>query len=139
MLTKKIKYTDMFGEEREETFYFNLTDAELAEMESSVAGGFRRRLEKIIEAKTEPEVVEVLKSFILQSYGEVSNDGKFFKKEDEKRGKYYYDFQASPAYSVLFMELGTNADKASEFINGILPAKVREEMAKSANTPKFEG
>lgn len=138
MYSKKIAYTDFDGNQREETFYFNITEAELTEMECSVSGGFRKRLERIMETKDEPEVIEILKSFILQAYGEKSNDGKYFKKEDSVRGKYSDDFKATEAYSALFMELGTDADKAAAFINGILPAKIREELAKNQNTPKFE-
>lgn len=35
MIKKRIKYTDFNGVEREEDFYFNISKAELVEMESS--------------------------------------------------------------------------------------------------------
>ena len=49
MLKKSIKYTDYNGVERVEDFYFNLSKAEVAEMELSVDGGMSAMLEKIVE------------------------------------------------------------------------------------------
>ena len=39
MLKKTINYTDYNGNERTEDFYFNLTEAEILEMEMSKTGG----------------------------------------------------------------------------------------------------
>lgn len=139
MYAKKIKATDFNGVEREETFYFNLTEAELAEWQMSESGGLKGILEKIVETTNEPDIINFFKEVICKSYGEKSNDGKFFKKEDPMRGKYYYDFVATEFYNTLFMELATDTNSASEFINGIVPAKFKSELAEQqAKHPVIE-
>ena len=39
MVVEKIKYTDFNGVEREEEFMFNLTEAQITEMELTTDGG----------------------------------------------------------------------------------------------------
>lgn len=117
MLKKNIKYVDFDGVERSEDFYFNLTKAEVTEMESSVAGGMTKILNKIIDEKDNKKIVEMFKDLILRSYGEKSPDGKRFIKNQEIRDS----LVQNQAYSELFMELSTDADAAVEFVNGILP------------------
>ena len=83
MLKKKIKFTDYNGVEREQTYYFNLSEAELTEMEFGITGGLSGMIEKIIETQEMPEMIRLWKDFILRSYGEKSNDGLRFIKSDE--------------------------------------------------------
>lgn len=116
MLKKTIKYVDFDGNEREEDFYFNFTDAELAEMELSVNGGLKQKLESIIKAKNEPEIIKQFKDIILKAYGEKTPDGRQFVKSDEISKA----FSFTNAYSTLFIELATDADAASAFINGVI-------------------
>ena len=44
-------YTDYDGVERTEDFLFNLSEAEIVEMEYGVTGGMKRMLEQIVAAK----------------------------------------------------------------------------------------
>ena len=81
MLKKTITYTDYNGMERTEDFYFNLTKAEVVEMQYSIGGGLKERLESIVNTKDQPSI----------------------------------------------MELATDADKAAEFVNGIIPKIKAEE------------
>lgn len=122
MLKKVISYTDYDGNERKETFYFNLSKAEIAEMELSTSGGLAQMIQKIIDEKDHPKIVRIFKDLILKSYGEKSPDGKRFIKSEEISNA----FAQTEAYSELFMELASNADAASAFINGIVPADVAE-------------
>lgn len=117
MLKRTITYTDYDGLERTEDFYFNLTRAEVAEMELSVDGGLVKMLNKIVEAKDGKRIIETLKDFILKAYGEKSPDGRRFIKNDEVRA----NFAQTEAYSKLFMELALDADAAAKFINAIVP------------------
>jgi hypothetical protein len=125
MLKKTIKYTDYNGVEQTEDFYFNLSKAELAEMELEIDGGLTNYIDKIIAAKKTPEIVKVFKDLILRSYGVKSPDGKRFIKSKEQSDA----FAQTEAYSNLFIELASNADAASEFINGIVPAAVANAVA----------
>lgn len=117
MLKKTISYTDYDGNERTEDFYFNLSKAELGEMELSTAGGMEKMLKSIVADEDGKRMIEIFKDIILKSYGVKSLDGKRFIKSAELRE----EFSQTEAYSNLFIELLTNADKASEFINGIMP------------------
>ncbi|MDD3288115.1 MAG: hypothetical protein PHX43_03820 [Alphaproteobacteria bacterium] len=124
MLKKTITYTDYEGVERKEDFYFNLTKAEVTEMELSTEGSFSKYLEKIIAAKNQKEVIEVFKMLILKAYGEKSADGRRFIKNQQLRE----EFSQTEAYSEFFMELATDTASAEAFVKGILPVM-------PANTP----
>ena len=117
MLKKSIKYTDYNGVERVEDFYFNLTKAEITEMELSVDGGMSVMLEKIVNSKNNKEIVGMFKEIILRSYGEKSPDGKRFVKSKELSE----GFAQTEAFSELFVELALNEEKAAEFVKGIMP------------------
>lgn len=121
MLTKNIKYTDYNGVEREEKFLFNLSKAELMEMEMGVSGGMAETMQKIIEIQDTPSLIKIFKDLILKSYGEKSADGKRFLKLDENGKPLSIQFSQTEAYSVLFMELATNTKSAIEFMKGIIP------------------
>ena len=117
MLKKTIKYTDYDGNEREEDFYFNLSKAEVTEMELSKEGGMSEYIKKISAAQNAPELIKLFKEIITKSYGEKSLDGKRFIKNKELTEA----FTQTEAYSELFIELASNADEAVKFINGIMP------------------
>lgn len=118
MLKKNITYTDYNGIERTEPFYFNLSKAEIMEMEMSTAGGLAERIQRIVETQDAPEIIKIFKELILKAYGEKSGDGKRFIKNPELTEA----FSQTEAYSNLFMELATDAEAASQFVNGIVPA-----------------
>ena len=122
MLKKRISYTDFNGMKREEDFYFNLSQAEILEMELVKEGGFRSYINRIVAAQNIPTLTKVFKELILKSYGEKSDDGRRFIKSKELSEA----FCQTEAYSNLFMELATDTDKASDFINGIIPADIAE-------------
>lgn len=121
MLKKTISYVDYNGNERTEDFYFNLTKAEIAEMELSTVGGLTQMLRGMIAAQDMPAIVKFVKDLVLKSYGKKSPDGKRFIKSPELSE----EFMQTEAYSQLFMELSTNADETSAFVTGILPEDIR--------------
>lgn len=117
MLKRVIKYVDFNNNQREETFYFNLSKVEIAEMEMSVDGGWINWVQKVVEAQKESVLIKLLKEMIMKSYGEKSDDGRrFIKSEELSKG-----FSETTAFEILFMELATNADAASAFFNAIVP------------------
>ena len=123
MLKKRIKYTDYDGNEREEDFYFNLSKAELVELELTTAGGLEQMIQKITDTRDMPKLIELFKRLILMSYGEKSENGKRFIKSKELSDA----FAQTEAYSELFMELATDDKAASEFVNGIVPQGLAED------------
>ena len=115
MLKRSITYTDYNGGTRTEDFYFNLTQAEVTEMELSVDGGLVEMINRIVAAQDGKQIIATFKDIILRAYGEKSPDGKNQELRDA--------FAQTEAYSILFMELATNADAAAAFVNGIVPAQ----------------
>lgn len=125
MLKKTITYTDYNGTERTEDFYFNLTKAELMEMEMGTTGGLGEMIRKIVATQDAPAIIKIFKELVLKAYGEKSADGKrFIKSQEIAEG-----FAQTEAYSNLFMELATDADAAAKFVNGIVPAELSKKAA----------
>ena len=121
MLKKTISYEDYNGVERKEDFYFNLSKAEVLEMEASSGRGFAEMVEKIIAAKDNETIFKVFKDMVLKAYGERTLDGKRFRKVDDNGRPLCVAFSETEAYSNLIMELATNTAAAVEFVNGVLP------------------
>lgn len=118
MLKKTITYIDYNEITHTETYYFNLSKAECMEMEMSTSGGLTEMINKIIETQDVPAIIKIFKDLILKAYGVKSPDGKRFIKSEELSTA----FAQTEAYSVLFMELATNAEEAAAFVNGIMPS-----------------
>lgn len=117
MLKKTITYEDYDGNKRTEDFYFNLSKAEILEMEMGVSGGMTQMLDRIIAEQDSEKIIKTFKEIILKAYGEKSPDGKRFIKSEELSTA----FSQTEAFSQLFMELATDADAAAKFVNGIIP------------------
>lgn len=118
MWKETITYTDYFGEERTEDFRFHLSQAECAERQMKYAGGgYAEFLRKIIDAKDSEKIVEYFKKFLLDSYGEISSDGRRFMKSPELSKA----FSETEAYNILYMRLATDDKFAAEFVKGVLP------------------
>ena len=119
MLKKKIKYKDFNGVEREETFMFNLTNAEITEMGVGLVGGgsLEEYITKLSEEKDPMKIIDMFKKLINLSYGVKSDDGRRFMKSPEL----LKEFTETNAYSELFMELANDSKAATEFFDGIIP------------------
>lgn len=123
MVKKTITYIDYDGTERTEDFYFNLSEAEITEMQLSVEGGMRGYIEKIVAAKSQLEVVKLFKEILLRSYGKKSLDGRLFVKNEANTA----EFVANPAYSKIYIELVTDTDAATKFVNALIPANTQNQ------------
>lgn len=116
MIVKTVTYTDFNGNERTENFWFHLSRPELTEMLLGIDNNIETYIKTIIKSENYYEIVKIFKKLLLEAYGEKSEDGRRFIKLPEKTK----EFSESEAYSVLFTELTTNEEKASEFINGLI-------------------
>lgn len=134
MYKKTIKYTDFNGVECTEDFYFNLSATELMQMQVSKNGGLAESIVKASKENDMKTIFEIVTEFIKKSYGVRSEDGKRF----DKNPKHFEEFSQSPAYDALFMELITDDTKASEFINGVVPAEVQKAMQSNENKAALE-
>lgn len=127
MIKKTISYEDFNGEKVSEDFYFHLSKAEIIELETSEGNdGLSAMIQKISKEENRHEIFRLFKKIILVSVGQKSPDGRRFIKNDEIRS----DFEQSPAFSELFMELGTQADAGAKFITGLVPRDLGEQIGK---------
>lgn len=130
MYSKRMTYKDFNGEERTETFMFNLTKAELAKMELNTKGGMKQKIKTLFDSKDIATIVDQFESIIQAAYGVKSEDGRRFVKSKELLD----DFMATEAYSDLYIEMIGDSEKAFEFLSGIMPEEIRASIAeKKAN------
>lgn len=129
MIKWPITYTNYNDEEITEDFYFNLNKAELTQMQFNAQGAYSQFIERITNQRDLKRLGEEFRALILNSYGVKSDDGRLFNKSQQLRD----EFENSAAYAVLYMELLSDADKASKFVTGILP---KDLQANSKNAIK---
>lgn len=129
MIKWPITYTDYNGETHKEEFYFNLNKAEVMEMNLNANGAYGEYLQRIVEQRDGRKIAMEFKNLILKSYGEKSSDGRRFIKSEEMSR----DFEQSEAFSELYMQLASDPDSATKFMEGVLPA-----IEQSDNNPALE-
>lgn len=127
MLQKTITFEDYDGNQRTEDHYFNLNKAEVIKW-LTTSGDYTldKALERLATERNGKKIMEVFESLIRISYGRKSLDGRKFEKSEE----IWNDFYQTEAYSVLFTELVTDAKKAADFINRIIPKDLANEVEK---------
>lgn len=134
MIKKEITYVDYDGVTRTEPFYFNLNRAELLEMELAYPGGMETFLKLIVDAKDQSTIIRLIKDVLLRTQGEKTPDGRFLMKNADTRQR----FEASPAYEIMFMMLASDDEKASDFLNALIPADLKEAVKKEIEARKLE-
>lgn len=131
MLRKKITYEDFNGVQVTEEHCFHLSEADLVktEIKTTAAGGFKNIVQRMLDAKDYKAMVDLLDELIIRSYGKVSEDGKRFMRGNDH--EYAKEFMETGAYTVLILELLSGDEaKITEFIEGMLPSKILEEVKK---------
>lgn len=119
MYKKTLRYEDFDGNIREETIYFNLSKAEVTEIELMHPGGYAKKLQEVSKSNDRAEIFRTFKEIIEMSYGEKSADGRHFVKSPEISQNFFN----SAAYSEFLTLLMTDdGQTAIEFVNGIMPS-----------------
>lgn len=118
-------YTDYNGVKRTEDFYFHFTQAELLKMEMGVKGGLAEMVKRAAQTQDAPTIIKVFEDLVAKSYGVKTLDGRGF----DKRPEVVQEFLQTEAYSQIFMRLATNDEEAAKFVNGVVPADMREQAA----------
>ena len=121
MHKETISYVDYNGNERIETAYFNLSEAELTDWNISEDGGLAAVMQRIIDSKNGAEIMRMFKKILRKSYGVKSDDGKRLIKSK----KLFKEFSETEAYNILFMKLCTDAKAAADFIESTIPSQER--------------
>lgn len=127
MYKKTITFTDYNGVERKEDHYFHLNKAEVIKW-LTTSGDYTldKVLDRLSTERNGKKIMEIFEDLIHRSYGRKSLDGRKFEKTEE----IWNDFYQTEAYSVLFTELVTDAKKASDFVNRIIPQDLANEVEK---------
>lgn len=127
MLRKEITYTDYAGTERTETHYFNMNKNEVIKW-LSTSGGYTidKIIFKFVTESNVKELIDVFDKLIYMSYGKLSLDNRRLDKSDEAKA----DFFESGAYDALFMELISTGSAMADFVNGIIPKDLADEVGK---------
>ena len=124
MFSRTFEYKGYDGQPKKDTYYFDLNEAELYELDLSSIYGFSGMMTRLLKEERTKEIVEMFKGIILGAVGEVSPDGRRFIKNDQIRE----DFHRSKAYSMLFVELVSSGEKFAEFLKGAIPEEIRQKM-----------
>lgn len=117
MIKKTIEYINYNGDVVKSDYYFNISRAELIDLEFSTPGGYGDYLQRIIDAQDAIALYKAVTQIIDLAYGEKSADGKRFIKSQEILDS----FKQSEAYSELIMGFLTDTNSLISFVNGILP------------------
>jgi len=115
MISKTIKYVDYNGVEKEQTYWFNMSRADLMDLETSDEEGWTNKVRKLIAEQRGREAYKIIEQFIKDSYGVKTPDGGF-----DKDPKYLKEFRNSEAYSELIWGFVENPDAFASFIEGIV-------------------
>lgn len=121
MIKETVKYTNLNGQEAETDLYFNMGKMEILEIG---IGNLGETLAKITKEKNNQQVLKYFKKIVHMAYGERSEDGKRFIKNEEVLDR----FKSSPAYDEFLFGLLMDESRAVKFVNGLFPKEVIEEM-----------
>lgn len=131
MLKQTIKFKDFLENERETTLYFNLTEAELVDIQVHSDEGIQKEMEDAVKSKDLAKLLDFIKMLVHKSYGELDKDGIHFNKSDEITASFVNSAMYSPLLLSLFEDEGARAEK---FITGLMPADlVRRALAQVQN------
>ena len=146
MIKRTINYTDFDGNQRTEDMYFNMTRSELIafsfDMPESITdaanNGQNVNLEeagaKLIEKMGISGIFNFIKDLVFKSYGKKSEDGRRFIKSEQMAT----EFTQTLAYDEFLIDLFSDDKKASEFINGIIPADMAKQISANSNIKLVE-
>ena len=122
------KYEDFRGNDREESFYFNITESEMADM---IKNDPSFRPDYLVYLTKEPSgfaMMDVIRKLIVLSYGEPSEDGRHFRKDDQITK----DFIQSKAYEEILNDFfdGEHETMVKDFVLNVFPKKYKDGIAK---------
>lgn len=117
MFKETVKYTDFDGNPREEDLYFHLSPAEMTQLQYSVQGGLKNKLDEAMQKQDGKAMMSFFVQIVKKAYGRKSADGRRFEKSEE----IYADFEQTNAYTELFMKLVTDEAFTQRFVSAVLP------------------
>lgn len=114
MIKKTLTY-DGFDGRVTADFYFHLSKADLARIEST-DGGLIKKIDAVQKAENMLEAIGIFETLIGAAVGERQGE-RFIKNDEVSQG-----FLSSPAFDVLLDELLTSEGAAAQFVVGLMPS-----------------
>lgn len=130
MYTIDLKFHTFTGAEATETLRFNLTEDELRDLVRRNPMFDLNFLSYVSKEQDLNKMLDVVQELIVVSYGEMSDDGKYFRKSDDRA----LDFLQSAAYEEFKRYLFKSEDghEFLEFLTKVFPKNVADQMKKRA-------
>lgn len=141
MISKTITYDDLNGNEVSKKLYFNLSKFDLAKMdveyedevftytneagEEVTVNGTEAVIRDIMAKPKGKKILAFIENLVQKSYGERVDDEQFRKSPEILNS-----FMATDAYGALILGFANNTEEFSEFMQGIISKKLKEEAAK---------
>ena len=124
MLKHQVSYKDFDNKSVKETLWFNLTTRDSAKLTIKY-GDLTAYVKKIEKEKDTAAMMVLIEDLVLTAYGERSEDGRHFLRNDEIRERFSY----SLAFEALLDDLYSDEKKMSKFFDALLKPLI----AKSGN------
>lgn len=141
MYTKTITYNNFLGQQITKTFYFNISSSEFLQNtmlneSTDIMTLFKQAQQPNTNQEQQGQIVlNVLSKLLEMGYGEISEDGESFIKKDKEGNALYNRFVGTIPFDKIFMELITNTEEATKFIQNVLPV---EEIQKLTNNKQLQ-
>lgn len=131
MYRTDVTYENFDGEQVTETCYFNLTKAEMLQLQLQYPEGYQVYLQRLVDDNNRKAMIDEFKHILSMSYGERSADGRKFVKSEEISNA----FMASEAYSELFLKLISEEGYAEKFMSAVMPKDIVAQLPSNALPP----
>lgn len=128
MYRTDVTYENFDGEQVTETCYFNLTKAEMLQLQLQYPEGYQVYLQRLVDDNNRKAMIDEFKHILSMSYGERSADGRKFVKSEEISNA----FMASEAYSELFLKLISEEGYAEKFMSAVMPKDIVAQLPSNA-------
>ena len=124
MYKTTVEYEDFNGEKKKRTLYFNLSQSELTELKYESNGALEDKIVEIVATKNRSEMMLLFTKLLKMAYGEKSEDGEYFIKNDEV----YNRFKFSNAYDAFLEKLVESDSELENFIKHVMPKKLSDKV-----------
>lgn len=134
MYKTTVEYEDFNGEKKKRTLYFNLSQSELTELKYESNGALEDKIVEIVATKNRSEMMLLFTKLLKMAYGEKSEDGEYFIKNEEV----YNRFKYSNAYDAFLEKLVESDSELENFIKHVMPKKLSDKVNMSEVKKKTE-
>ena len=124
MYKTTVEYEDFNGEKKKRTLYFNLSQSELTELKYESNGALEDKIVEIVATKNRSEMMLLFTKLLKMAYGEKSEDGEYFIKNEEV----YNRFKYSNAYDAFLEKLVESDSELKNFIKYVIPKKLSDKV-----------